>query len=170
MKRIWGLILVMCIMVMVCPSCYTLKSTAIPPALKTINISYFENNAPLVVSYLSQRFTEDLKARVRNTTRLSIVTGEGDASMSGAIVEYRYAPISIPATSPNVAPIANASALSITVHVKFVYDADKKLSFEQNFTKSLNYTGDLASQEEALIQKINQQLIDEIFNTAFNNW
>lgn len=170
MKRIWGLILVMGVLVTLCPSCYTLKSAAIPPDLKTINISFFENNAPLVVPTLSQSFTESLKDRVRSTTRLSIVTGEGDASMSGAIVEYRYAPISIPATNPNVAPIANVSALSITVHVKFVYDADKKLSFEQNFTKSINYTGDLSSKEQGLIQDINRQLIDEIFNTAFNNW
>jgi len=157
-------------LVTLCPSCYTLKSNVIPPGLKTINISFFENNAPLVVPTLSQSFTESLKERVRTTTSLSIVSGEGDASMSGAIVEYRYAPISIPATSPNVAPIANASALSITVHVKFVYDADKKLSFEQNFTKTQNYTGDLASQEQALIKAINRQLIDEIFNAAFNNW
>ncbi len=170
MKRIWGLVLVMGMLVMFCPSCYTLKSASIPPDLKTINISFFENNAPLVVSNLSQAFTESLKERVRSTTRLSIVTGEGDASMSGAIIEYRYAPVSIPATNPNVAPVANASALSITVRVKFVYDADKKLSFEKNFTKSINYTGDLSSQEQSLIQAINRQLIDEIFNTAFNNW
>ena len=157
-------------LITLCPSCYTLKSDVIPPGLKRINISFFENNAPLVVSNLSQLFTEALKERVRNTTRLSIVTGEGDASISGAITEYRYAPISIPATSPNVAPIANASALSITVRVKFVYDADKKLSFEQNFTKSQNYTGDLSSQEKALTELINRQLVDEIFNRAFNNW
>ncbi len=170
MKRTWGLIIIGAVVLLFQSCSVSLKGTSIPPELKTINISYFENNAPLVVSSLSQDFTEALKARVRNTTRLSIVSGEGDASMSGSIVEYRYAPVSIPATSPNVAPIANASALSITVHVKFVYDANKKLSFEQNFTKSLNYTGDLASQEQSLIQKINQQLIDEIFNTAFNNW
>lgn len=155
---------------MLCPSCYTLKSAAIPPGLKRINISFFENNAPLVVSNLSQLFTEALKERVRTTTSLSIVAGEGDASLSGAIIEYRYAPISIPATNANTAPIANASVLSITVRVKFVYDADKKLNFEQSFTKTQNYTGDLASQEQALIRTINRQLIDEIFNTAFNNW
>ena len=171
MKRSLGLIITLGALISLFQSCsIKLNGSSIPPDLKTINISFFENNAPLVVASLGQDFTEALKARVRNTTRLSIVTGEGDASISGAIVEYRYAPISIPATSPNVAPIANASALSITVHVKFVYDADKKLSFEQNFTKSQNYTGDLASQQDVLIQAINRQLIDEIFNTAFNNW
>ena len=157
-------------LVMLCPSCYTLNGAVIPPALKTINISFFENNAPLVVSYLSQDFTEALKARVRTTTDISITTGEANASLSGAIIEYRYAPISIPATSANTAPIANASVLSISVKVKFVCNPDKKLNFEQTFTKTQNYTGDLATQEKALIQVISRQLIDEIFNTAFNNW
>lgn len=138
--------------------------------MKTINVGIFENDAPLVVSYLSQQFTEDLKQRIRSTTRLSIVTSEGDASLSGSITDYRYAPISIQATNNNTAPIAGASALTITVKVKFVYDANKKLSFDQSFTKSLNYTGDLSTQEPALIKAINKQLIDEIFNTAFNNW
>ena len=170
MRRIWGLMIALGALVLLCPACYTLKSDVIPPDLKTINVSFFENDAPLVVGNLSQLFTEALKDRIRTTTRLSIVTGEGNASLSGAIVDYRYAPISIQATNNNTAPIAGASVLSITVKVKFVYDADKRLSFEQTFTKTANYTGDLSAQEQTLIQAINKQLIDEIFNTAFNNW
>lgn len=148
----------------------TLNGKAIPPELKTINIGFFENNATLVVSTLSTQFTEALKDRVRSTTRLSIVNGEGDARISGSITDYRIAPISIQATNNNTAPIAGASQLSITVHVKFVYDNDKKLNFDRDFNKTMNYTGDISSQEQNLIQAINKQLIDDIFNAAFNNW
>jgi len=157
-------------LVFLSPGCYTLKSESIPPEMKTIRIDFFENNAPLVVSYLSQQFTESLKDRVRTTTRLSIVTGEGNASMSGAITDYHFAPVSIQATNNNAPPIAGASVLSITVNVKFTYDANKKLSFEQSFTKTMNYTGDISSQEQTLVTAINKQLIDDIFNRAFNNW
>lgn len=171
MKRIWRLVITLGVIMLLFQSCYTLKSTSIPPELKTISVPFFENNSALVVSYLSQNFTEELKKRVRETTRLSIVSAQGDASMSGAITDYRYAPISIPATgSNNQAPIAGASVLSITVRVKFDYPADKKLSFEKTFTKTQNYTGDLSTQEQALTQVIITQLIDEIFNAAFNNW
>jgi Lipopolysaccharide-assembly len=148
----------------------SLNGGVIPPDLKTINVGFFENNANLVVPTLSQQFTEALKDRIRSTTRLSIVNGEGNARMSGSIVGYSFAPISIQATSNNVAPIAGASQLTITVHVKFVYDADKKLNFEKDFSKSMNYSGDIASQEQTLILAINKQLIDDIFNAAFNNW
>lgn len=170
MKRTWGFIITLGAIMLLFQSCYTLKTNVIPPEMKTISVPFFENEAPLVVSTLSQTFTEALKERIRTTTRLSIVTGQGDASLSGAISDYRYAPISIQATNNNQAPIAGASVLSISVKVKFTYDANKKLSFDQTFTKTQNYTGDLSTQEQSLIQVIVRQLIDEIFNAAFNNW
>jgi hypothetical protein len=170
MKKNWGLVIALGAIMLLFQSCYTLKSTTIPPELKTISVPFFENEASLVVGTLSQDFTEELKKRIRETTKLSIVTAQGNASMSGAITDYRYAPISIQATGNNQAPIAGASVLSISVRVKFDYQADKKLSFDQTFTKTQNYTGDLSTQEKALTQVIIKQLIDEIFNAAFNNW
>lgn len=149
----------------------SLNGATIPPALKTINVLYFENNAPLVVNTLSQSFTEALKNRIRTQTSLSIVrNGEADAMMSGAITGYSYAPISVQATNNNTAPIAGASRLTITVNVKFTYDKEKRLSFEQSFSKSKDFTGDISSQEQQLILEINKQLTDDIFNKAFNNW
>ena len=171
MKRFLGLIVTMGTVMFLFQSCsIKLKSEAIPPEMKTINVPFFENEASLVVATLSQDFTEALKERIRTTTKLSIVTGQGNASMSGAITDYRYAPISIQSTGNNQAPIAGASVLSISVRVKFEYETDKKLSFDQTFTKTQNYTGDLSTQEKALTQVIIKQLIDEIFNAAFNNW
>lgn len=158
-------------LVMLFNSCsVSLNGSAVPKELKTLNIQYFENTAPLVVNTLSQSFTEALKNRIRTQTSISIVRGEADATISGAITGYSYAPISIQATNNNTAPIAGASRLTITVTVKFTYDKDKKLSFEQPFSKSKDFTGDIASQEQQLILDINKQLTDDIFNKAFNNW
>jgi len=138
--------------------------------MKTIRVDFFENTAALVVNTLSQQFTEALKDRIRNTTRLSIVRGEADAVMSGNITDYNIAPVSIGATPNNVVPRAGASRLTITVNVKYVYDANKKLSFEQSFTKYEDFSGDIASHEQALIADINKQLTEDIFNKAFANW
>ena len=170
MKRLLFVLPLVTVLAFLLPGCYTLKSTAIPPEMKTVNVAFFENNAPLVVSNLSLTFTEALKARIRNTTRLSIVTGEGDANMSGAITDYRSVPVSIQAPSGNAPPIAGAQALSLAIRVKFDYPNDKTISFDQTFSKTVNYSGNLASQEQALLQKLTQQLIDDIFNKAFNNW
>ncbi|MBK0377948.1 LPS assembly lipoprotein LptE [Mucilaginibacter segetis] len=178
-KRIYLSILMLCTIFMLFSSCsykLSLNGQSIPPALKTIDIQYFENNAPLVVNTLSQQFTEALKNRIRSQTNLTIVRGDADASFSGAITGYSIAPVSIQATNPNSPPIAGASRLTITVNVKYSYNvkdaspADKKLSFEQSFSKYKEYTGDLNNQEQGLIDDIVKQLIDDIFNQAFANW
>jgi len=148
----------------------SLNGASIPADLKTINIQFFENNAPLAVPTLSQQFTEALKNRIRTQTRLSIVRGEANATMSGSITGYSIAPVSIQATNNNAPPIAGASRLSITVNVKYVYEADKKLSFDESFTKFKEFSGDISSQEQSLIQDINKQLTDDIFNRAFASW
>jgi hypothetical protein len=153
-----------------CTYSLSLNGASIPATMKTIRVDFFENDAALVVNTLSQQFTEALKDRIRNTTRLSIVRVDGDAVMSGAITDYNISPVSINATANNVAPIAGASRLTISVRVKYVYDADKKLSFEETFTKSEDFTGDIASREQGLIADINKQLTEDIFNKAFANW
>lgn len=160
---------------LICPSCtykLSLNGASIPPAMKTIRVDFFENNAQLVVNTLSTQFTEALKDRIRTTTRLSIVRSEeADGVMSGSITDYNIAPVSVLANSnPNVAPIAGASQLTITVSVKYVNNLDKKNNFEQSFTKSLPFSGDINSQEQTLIAAINKQLTEDIFNKAFANW
>lgn len=173
MKRIKGLLILCICLVLVGPSCtYSLRlsGASIPLNMKTIRVDFFENNAPLVVNNLSTQFTEALKDRIRNTTRLGIVTGDADASMSGAITDYTIAPVSINATANNVAPIAGASRLTITVSVKYVSNVDKKASFDQTFTKYQDFTGDINTQEQTLIAAINKQLTEDIFNAAFAQW
>ncbi len=173
MKKITAVFIAFIGLVVIFPSCtYSLKlnGSQIPPTMKTLRVDFFENNAPLVINTLSNDFTEALKNRIRNTTRLSIVRGEADAIMSGSITDYNIAPVSINATSNNVAPIAGQSQLTITVNVKFIYDADKKLSFEQSFSKSEQFAGDVSSHERTLIADITKQLTEDIFNKAFENW
>jgi hypothetical protein len=158
---------------LVSPSC-TLKldGSSIPPEMKTIYVGYFENNALFVQNSLSQLFTEALKNRIRSQTKLSIVRTEtADGAFTGYITAYTIAPVSIQASDPSKPPIANASRLSITVKVKLTYDPKVKgKGFEQDFTRTADFTGDIASQEQALIAKINKDLTEDIFNKAFADW
>jgi len=175
MKRIPGLLLAFLGLIAICCNSCTyslsLNGASIPANMKTIRVDFFENNAALVVNTLSNQFTEALKDRVRTTTRLSIVRGDdADAVMSGSITDYNISPVSINATANNVAPIAGASKLTITVSVKYENRLDKKQNFEESFSKSEPFTGDINSQEQALITKIDKELIEDIFNKAFANW
>lgn len=177
MKKISSVAVLILAMVCLCSSCaVSLNGASIPPSMKNVYVGFFENNAQLVVPTLSQAFTESLKSRIRSQTRLAI-TQNADVSptttggsFTGAITSYTLAPVSVQATNNNTAPIASATRLSITVNVKYVNAFNKKDSFEQSFTRYADFTGELASQEQGLIQRINQQLTEDIFNRAFANW
>lgn len=170
-KKLLSLIVVLSAMIY--SSCsITLSGASVPVDMKTINVQFFENNAPLVVNNLSTLFTEALKDRIRSQSRLSIVRGEADATMEGTITGYSIAPVSVQATNNNTVPLATATRLTITVNVKYVNNKDKKISpdFEQSFSRYTDFTGDIGSQEQNLIGIINKQLTEDIFNKAFANW
>ena len=174
MKRIFLVLFAFGLLALFNSSCtIKLEGSSIPATIKTINIEYFENTAPLVVNYLSQNFTEALKSRIRSTTSLSIVQGEANANMSGSITGYSIEPVSVNSTSNNVAPIAGAERLTITVNVIYKTNTnalDKKLSFTQSFSEYADFTGDIAAQEQNLINTVVKKLTDDIFNKAFANW
>jgi hypothetical protein len=169
-KRVIFVLVTVSTLVLFTQSCTIKLNGASTQGLKTINVAYFENNAPLVVNYLSQQFTEALKDRIRSTTSLSIVQGEADASLSGTITGYSIEPVSIQATTNNVAPIAGATRLTITVNVVYTNKADKKNNFTQSFPAFADFTGDISAQQQNLITTINKQLTEDIFNKAFANW
>lgn len=180
LSRIVGFFTGVIALMLAAPSC-TLKldGSSIPREMKTINVNYFENNAPFVVNNLSQQFTEALKVRIRSQTRLNIVrTEDADATFSGYITNYSIAPVSIQtnSTNNNTPPIADGSRLTMTVKVKYTVNVktdnkfEKKSDFEQDFTKTADFKGDIAAQEQALIARINKDLTEDIFNKAFADW
>ncbi len=169
MKRV----LLLFVMIAAIGCSYKFNGASIPPAMKTINVRFFENNAPLVVPTLAQNFTEDLKARIRTQSRLSITQNESDAILEGRITGYEIKPI---AFTDNTKPTAGANRLTITVSVKYTNNLDTgkvKSSFEESFSAFKDFTlqgSTLQSQEEGLIKQVNQQLTENIFNRAFAQW
>jgi hypothetical protein len=172
MKKILLTFISVTLLVFILPSCSFTLNGASTIGLKSIYVGYFDNNAPFVVSTLSQNFTEALKARIRSTTNLNIIqTQQADCTLTGTITGYTIAPVSIQATTGNAPPIAGASALTITVEVKYVNNVDKKLSYEQSFSEPGNFTGDLTgTKQDNLIATLTQALTEDIFNKAFANW
>ena len=171
MKRTFLVFGVLFFLMFMFQSCSFTLNGASTVGLKTIDVGFFENNAPYVLGSLSQDFTEALKARIRSTTNLSIVrTEQADCTMTGSITGYSIAPVSISATNSTAPPIAGASALTSTVEVKYVNNVDKKLSYEQSFSEPANFTGDIASQQNTIVPVIIKQLTEDIFNKAFANW
>ncbi len=150
-----------------CKIHYSFTGGSVPPEAKTVSVQYFQNNASLAPPTLSQIFTETLRDKLSSQTRLSLINKGGDLSFEGSITGYTTGPIAIQSTDQ-----AALNRLTITVSVKYTCMFDEKKNFEQTFTRYADYTSDqnLASIEDQLTREINEQLVQDIFNRALNNW
>ncbi|HEY0030559.1 MAG TPA: LptE family protein [Bacteroidia bacterium] len=150
-----------------CKMRYSFSGASIPPEAKTVSVLYFQNNASLAPPTLSQSFTEALKDKLSSQTRLTLVTKAGDLSFEGSVTGYTTGPIAIQSTDQ-----AALNRLTITVSVKYICMFDEKKNFEQSFTRYADYSSsqNIASVEDQLTREINEQLVQDIFNRALNNW
>lgn len=150
-----------------CKIHYSFTGGSVPPEAKTVSVQYFQNNASLAPPTLSQTFTEALKDKLSSQTRLSLINKGGDLSFEGSVTGYSTGPIAIQSSDQ-----AALNRLTITVNVKYTCMFDEKKNFEQSFTRYADYTSDqnIASIEDQLTREINEQLVQDIFNRALNNW
>lgn len=150
-----------------CKMHYGFNGATIPPEAKTVAVQYFQTTATLAPPMLSQAFTEALKDRMSSQTRLALVNKDGDLNFEGSVTGYSTSPIAIQSTDQ-----AALNRLMITVNVKYTCTFDEKKNFEQSFTRFADYNSSqsLNSVEEQLIRDINEQLTQDIFNRALNDW
>lgn len=150
-----------------CSACYTLSGIAIDPNTKTFYVSRFENTSSSVVTTLSTDFTEALKNKIRAESRLNFKDTEPDIEFSGSITEYR-----VKALAPEPGETTSFNRLTMAVSVEFKNNKDEKntwkksFSFFQDFESSQN----LISIQDDLIEVLNDNIVDQIFNHAFTNW
>ena len=157
-------------LILISQSCgtYSFSGASIPPEMKTVSVQFFENNSALVVPYLSQQFTEALKKRIRDQSRLSMVRIDADANFEGRITDYTIRPVAIQGNDR-----AGLNRMTVTVSVKYTNTLNPELNFEQPFQAFQEFSTSqrpVQMQEQELLVLINNQLTEDIFNKAFANW
>ncbi len=146
---------------------YGFKGMSIPPEAKTVSVAYFKNNAAMTSPVESQKFTEKLRDMVSAQTNLALTTQNGDLQFEGFISGYSVTPVAIQSTDQ-----AAANRLTITVNVKYTNKFEAVKNFDQIFTRFADYPAskNLPEVENGLLEEINRQLTEDVFNKAFNNW
>jgi len=156
-------------LLLTCPGCgvYSFTGASIDPGVKTFTVNFITNQAPVVVPTLSQKFTEALKEKFLTGTSLNRVDRGGDLEFSGAITGYSVVPI-----SAQQGETAALNRLTISVNIDFVNHKNDQQSWSAPFSAYADYSSskDLSSVQDQLIDQINQQLADDIFNKAVVNW
>ncbi|MEI6060293.1 MAG: LptE family protein [Bacteroidota bacterium] len=146
---------------------YSFTGASISPNVKTISVSYLPNNSLLVQPTLSRKLTEAIRDKFTGQSSLSLVGSNGDLNIEGEITGYTTEPVAI--TGDQVAALQR---LKITVNVRFTNKQDPKQDFESSFSRFQDYDSQkrLADVESTLIDLINDELAQDIFNKAVVNW
>lgn len=151
-----------------CKINYSFTGASIAPEVKSIRITNFPNNAPLVHPTLAQDFTDALRNKFQSQTSLNIVTKGGDLVIEGEITDYNTRPTAIQADD-----IAAQNRLTVTVKVTFTNNNDDSQSFtNQSFSRYQDYPSnlDFNSVQDSYLPQIIDYLVEDIFNKAVVNW
>ncbi len=135
---------------------------------KTVQVNYFQNNAPIVEPGIAREFTQKLQDLLLNQTNLDLVTNNGDLVYEGEITQYYIAPIT--ATSDSRAA---QNRLTIAVNVRFYNTKEPLKDFEQAFSFYFDYPGTTqltGSKLDAAVETIFERLTQDVFNKSLANW
>ena len=150
-------------------ACYSFKGVSIAPETKTFSVNLFANNALGAPPTLAQNFTEKLKDKIRNNTRLSLVqTDAADLQFSGQITGY-----DVISQSPQPGQTDAFNQLRITIYVELSDSKNEKGGWKQSFSFQSNFPGNsqVLQYQDQLIKTITDKILDDIFNKAFTeNW
>lgn len=149
--------------------CYSFKGISIPPEVNTFFVRNFETIASNAPPTLGLDFGERLKDKVRAETRLKLQLENSDVEFTGKISDFRVVPV-----APKPGELVSLNRLEIRMRIGFINNQDEKKGWanEREFSHFAEFSNsvDLLSVQDQLITQIGNQLLEDIFNAAFNDW
>ena len=146
---------------------YTFTGAKIPLEAETFSVKYFNVNAALADPNYGQLLSEALKDLLLSQTRLDLSRANGDLQFEGYVKDYR---VNTSAATGN--ETASLNRLTISVVIKYYNTFEEEDNFEQTFTRFADFDSSLEFEqiEDELLEEINEQLIQDIFDRSLGNW
>ncbi len=151
-----------------CTVSYKFSGTSIDyTKTKSISLDKFPIRANYVWSPMESMFYNSLSDAFARKTKLTVLKRNGDLQLSGGIVEYSK-------TNKSVSSDGYAAQvqLKMTVNVRYVNNNKHEEDFEQKFSATTEYDSSqqLVNVQEALVQEMINDIVDQIFNATVANW
>lgn len=152
---------------LLCLGCYSFRGISIPPEVNTFSVESFSISAPTAPQAIEVQFTERLRDKVRNESRLRYDVDNPDIIFSGRISQY-----AISAQSPEEGAVSAFNKLTIGIQVEYedLANEDNNWSKSYSWFADFDATTDLSTVEADLIDNIYEQIVEQIFNEAFTDW
>jgi hypothetical protein len=146
---------------------YSFTGASLPDDVKNCSVELFQNQANNGPASLGQVFTDRLKLKFQTEANLRLVPNEGDLQFRGSIVGYTYT-----SEAPIVGATSGLNKLTITVRVEYNNTKVEGDTWAENFSRYAQFssTEELTTVEDRLIEEINRQLVDDIFQKALVKW
>ena len=148
---------------------YSFTGASLPADVKTVSVEQLRNSASNAPALLNQTITEALKNKLITEASLRQVTYDADIVFKGSITGYSFS-----AQAPTAQLQSGVNRLTITVQISYENKKYPKDSWKQpeTFSRYADAPGsaNLNDVQDALINDIVKQLMDEIFNKAFVKW
>ena len=147
--------------------CYSFKGISIPSEASTFYIHNFEDVSDLQLPNYNISFTESLKDKVRNESRLRWSDQEPDIEFKGKILGF-----TVSAVSPEVGATTAFNRLEVSVEVTYINNRSSESGWTRRFSQFDNFPADqnLLEAQEDILPGINSLLMEYIFNAAFTDW
>ena len=135
--------------------------------VKTFSVAQFETTAGNAPPTIGQQFSEQLKQRILNDTRLQYRDSKGDIEFSGAVISYQIIPI-----APQPGQTVALQRLTLRMDIECKSEKQEIKSWSPSFTRFADFAADadLSEVENRLVKEIYDQIIEDVFNRAFSNW
>ncbi len=147
---------------------YSFGGVTLDNRVKTVQVDFFPNNAPLIEPVLSQSFTLALQDIFISQTNLDLVKSGGDIHLEGEIVGYRINPMSATAQQT-----AAQNRLTLTVNVRYFNKYEEDKEFEQRFSFYFDYPANaqlVGGVLTAALEDIYERITQDIFNASVAQW
>ncbi len=168
MKSLQATLMFLVLLVLILYSgCYSFKGTSISPDVKTFYVAPFDNNAPDAPPTLSIEFSEALREKILNESRLVLDDENPDVEFVGAITTWR-----VSSEAPKPGELVAFNRLTIGVRVEYINHRNEEENWKSNFSYFADFDANqnLLDVQDQLIEAINEELVNQIFNKAFTNW
>jgi len=148
-------------------SCYSFRGISIPPEVNTYKVANFDNKTLNALPTIAISITEKLKDKIRRETRLTYSETEPDIEFKGSVTQYR-----VTSEAPKPGELTAINRLTIAVQVEFINNKKEDSNWKSRFSFFNDFGTDqnLIDIQEDLIENIDEQIVEDIFNKAFTNW
>ena len=146
---------------------YSLKGYSIDPDVSTYYVGQFKITAYNAPATINQTFAEALKDKISRESRLKYEDENPDLEFNGTIQNFDVTPV-----APQPDERTSFNRLTITVNIEYENRKDPKDHWTRSFSHFEDFSTDenLLDVQDKLIETIFKQILEDIFNHAFNNW